>query len=142
MKCRNRKQYADESAVPVSSMIDIVFLLIIFFVVTIDIDREVADQEITLPSVAHGIPLKVKKSENLTINLRKNGNITIDGTIISLEQLQILMKSVAEKWGSRHSIVIRGDNDVTFHETNKIICLLAEYAFGNVSFQAELKKQE
>ena len=29
---RGRRQYAEDSAVPVSSMIDIVFLLIIFFV--------------------------------------------------------------------------------------------------------------
>ena len=76
---RGRRQYAEDSAVPVSSMIDIVFLLIIFFVVTIDIDREVADQEIVLPSVTHGTALKLRKSENLTINLRRSGNITIDG---------------------------------------------------------------
>ena len=117
---RGRRQYAEDSAVPVSSMIDIVFLLIIFFVVTIDIDREVA--------------------ENLTINLRRSGNITIDGNIISREQLQALLSSVAEKWGTRHSIVIRGDREVTFRETDKIIKILAGKGFTDVSFHAELKK--
>lgn len=90
MECK-RRQYVDDSTVPVSSMIDIVFLLIIFFVVTIDIDRDIADQEIILPSVTHGVALRLKKSEKLTINLRCNGNITIDGNIISHEQLQALL---------------------------------------------------
>ena len=50
------------------------------------------------------------------------------------------MSSVAEKWGTRHSIVIRGDREVTFRETDKIIKILAGKGFTDVSFHAELKK--
>ena len=65
---RWRRQYAEDSAVPVSSMIDIVFLLIIFFVVTIDIDREVADQEI-VPLRKNGEP-GIPSSYAETVKLR------------------------------------------------------------------------
>lgn len=121
-----------------ASMIDIVFLLIIFFVVTIDLDHEVQDQEIVLPKVKSGETIKLKKAESLTINLRKGGDITIDGVQVSEQELRKITDLVLNRWGSRHAIVVRGDSDVAFKETNKIIKLLGERNFSNVSFNAEL----
>ncbi len=141
MKSNSRKKYETSTGVPVSSMIDIVFLLIIFFVVTIDLDRDVQDLEIVLPKVKSGEVLKIKKAENLTINLRKNGEITIDGFQITEDQLKQIADSVLDKWGTSHSIIVRGDQDVTFKESNKVIKLLGERGFANVSFNAELSSE-
>jgi len=58
-KKKKRAQLA-EASVPISAMIDIVFLLIIFFVVTASIDKEVEDEMITLSNAPHGKPV-VKK---------------------------------------------------------------------------------
>jgi len=138
MKARKNIRNMEDSGVPVSSMIDIVFLLIIFFVVTIDIDRETSDLEIFLPIVASGTPLRLKKSENLIINIRKNGNLTVDGNLITEKQLASLIEMIAKKWGRKHSIVIRGDQELLFKDTSKVIKLLGNKGFSNVSFNAEL----
>ena len=47
------------SSASLSSMIDIIFLLIIFFVITASFDREQIDTKITLPQVNSGIAIKL-----------------------------------------------------------------------------------
>ena len=134
-----RKNEASISA-PVSSMIDIVFLLIIFFVVTIDIERDAADQEIKLPAIHDGKPLRIKRKEQLTVNVRKNGILTLNGQIINHEYFDTVIKAISQKWGTSYSIIIRADREVDFSETNKIVKALGKVGFSNVSFCAELKK--
>jgi biopolymer transport protein ExbD len=128
--------------VPVSAMIDIVFLLIIFFVVTIDIERDAADQEIELPLLNHGKPIRLKKADRLTINIRGNGDITLEGQVISVEYLEKVVRMIARKWGNTYSIVIRGDRKAEFGQTNKVIKVIGNIGFTNVSFCAELTKKQ
>ena len=44
-KGSKKPQMDDNAEVPISSMIDVVFLLIIFFVVTAAVDKEVEDEK-------------------------------------------------------------------------------------------------
>ncbi len=137
---RNKQKTISQAGVPVSSMIDIVFLLIIFFVVTIDLDREAADQEITLPTVQGGEPLHVKKTDQLTVNVRQNGNLTINGQVITKAYFEELASAVASRWGTNHLIIIRADKDVEFKQTNDVMKILGKLGLANVSFSAELSK--
>lgn len=139
----NRREQRKNSAAisaPVSSMIDIVFLLIIFFVVTIDIERDAADQEIKLPFIQGGKPLRIKRKEQLTVNVRKDGTLTLNGQIINHEYFDKVIKTISQKWGTSYSIIIRADREVDFVKTNTIVKALGKVGFSNVSFCAELTK--
>ncbi len=139
MRNRKSRRAGGLQNVPVSAMIDIVFLLIIFFVVTIDIERDAADQMIVLPTVNTGTPIRIKKGEKLTVNIRGNGDMTIDGQIISLNYLKQAAQIISEKWGNNYSIIIRGDKSAEFRQTNKAIKIFGDIGFTNVSFCAEIK---
>lgn len=68
----------DEIAeVPISSLIDVVFLLIIFFVVTAAVDKEVEDEKVLLADAPHGIPQKEKLKNTVIINVHRDGVITM-----------------------------------------------------------------
>lgn len=140
MKRREQRKNSAAIGAPVSSMIDIVFLLIIFFVVTIDIERDAADQEIKLPSLYDGKPLRIKRAEQLTVNVREDGTLTLNGQIINHEYFDNVIDAIAQKWGTSYPVIIRADREVDFAETNKIIKALGKTGFSNVSFCAELKE--
>ena len=67
----------DNAEVPISSMIDVVFLLIIFFVVTAAVDKEVEDEKVLLADAPHGIPQKEKLKNTVIINVHRDGVITM-----------------------------------------------------------------
>jgi len=122
----------------VAPMADIGFLLIIFFIVTSDLERDAADEQILLPSITNGKPIRLKKAEQLTINIRKTGEITVSGAVVTPETLNSLLDTVSQQWGSAHAVVIRGDRDTEFSETGKVIKMLNKSGFSNISFCVEI----
>ena len=55
---------------PITQMIDIVFLLIIFFVVTASVDKDLVDDTIQMALARNTKPEEVLKANTLTINVR------------------------------------------------------------------------
>lgn len=72
-----KPQMDDNAEVPISSMIDVVFLLIIFFVVTAAVDKEVEDEKVFLADAPNGIPQKEKLKNTVIINVHRDGTITM-----------------------------------------------------------------
>lgn len=58
-----------------ASMIDIIFLLIIFFVVTASFDREQLDSDVILPKVNTGVETRSLPSNRLVLNVLEDGTL-------------------------------------------------------------------
>ncbi|APG65055.1 biopolymer transporter ExbD [Tenacibaculum todarodis] len=98
-----------------SSMTDIVFLLLIFFMLTSTL--------VTVSAIDVLLPKAGGKTENQTavaVTISKNSTFYIDKTKVSLANLeQKLLNSVgADK---KKTIVIRGDKDVPYKNVMKVI---------------------
>ena len=52
------KRNDEELQTPITAMIDIVFQLIIYFVVTSSVDKDVVDESIRLAEASHSLPSK------------------------------------------------------------------------------------
>lgn len=76
-KGSKKPQMDDNAEVPISSMIDVVFLLIIFFVVTAAVDKEVEDEKVFLADAPNGIPQEEKLKNSVIINVHRDGTITM-----------------------------------------------------------------
>ena len=134
-----RKIDMEVAETPISSMIDVVFLLIIFFVVTASLDKEIEDEEIELTNAPHGKPLKKKDPRGVTINVRKNGKINVAGTLVSMGVLSDILTNQAHKFGNDIPIVIRGDRDVQHGYIQKVMEAVTQTKLYRVKFQAEKK---
>jgi len=134
-----RKREIEEAEVPISSMIDIVFLLIIFFVVTASLDKEVEDENIILCSAPHGKPLKKKDPRGVTINVEENGLIMVSGQLVSMKTLSNILTNQASKYGNEIPIVIRGDYRVQHGYVKKVMEAVTETSLYKIKFQAEKK---
>ncbi len=113
-------------------MIDIVFLLIIFFMTVSQITKT-ADLPIPLPRVVEGdIP---GQTATVTINLDRLGNIFIGGERLSLNQALATIEKQLSKFGNDHhrmKITLRCDRNCECRHVSVILKRLANLGFQNV----------
>lgn len=95
----------EQSGINLTSLIDVVFLLLIFFMVTstfIDIQRKL---DLELPE-AKAADLEQKERKPIQIEMDNGGKITLDGQLVSMKALEAKLK---EFGGKRKSAVVRAD---------------------------------
>ena len=136
MSKRNRPATEEAASVPISSMIDIVFLLIIFFIVTATLDKETQDAQINLADAPHGRPVSKQDPRTITINLRRDGSMNISGRPISPSELVSILENVKKTTPDPESIpiVIRGDRMVQYGYAAEILEAIKKTGLYKVSF--------
>ncbi len=86
-----RKKRSLEANIPSSSMADIAFLLLIFFLVAtvIDVDTGIG---MTLPEITDVPPPPVSKDRMAAVLINENNDVLLDGKPISLFQIKSTLK--------------------------------------------------
>ncbi len=104
------KTHSDEQpTLNLTPMIDIVFLLIIFFMVGTkfsELERKIGLQ---VPSVSSNGTLS-SEPEKRVVNVYRDGRIELDDQAVSLQQLTQNLAAAREQY-SRLGVLIRGDAD-------------------------------
>ena len=93
-------------------MIDVVFLLIIFFMTASKFAEVEADIELQLPEVATAAPLTSAPKQR-TVSVEQSGQVQLDGKEVSLAELTEQL-SAAQREFPQLSVVIRGDAACAF----------------------------
>ena len=99
----------DEYAPPMTPLIDIVFLLIIFFLVSTTFLEEERDIQIVLPQAAIG-EARVAVTQPVTLNIRENGQILWGSEALTPEQLEARLRAwlKADERNANVPVVLRG----------------------------------
>jgi biopolymer transport protein ExbD len=102
------KTHLDEQPVlNLAPMIDIVFLLIIFFMVGATFARMERDIELEVPEVADAGALTDAPAHRV-VNVYRNGRVTLDRQEVTLAQLTSELASAREQYDSL-GVHVRGD---------------------------------
>lgn len=113
-------------------MIDIVFLLIIFFMTVSQITRTV-DIPLPLPRVTEGD--SATRNSTITINLNAEGTILIAGQPLSLQNALAAIESKLEKSGNdpgKIKIQLRCDRNCECRHVSELLESLANIGFLDV----------
>lgn len=81
------KTTEDTELINLSGMIDVLFILIIFFLVTTTFKEEEIDHEVTLPVDARNQSLTESTGDLININIRKSGAYVVMGRQMSEEEI-------------------------------------------------------
>ncbi|MGB0717236.1 MAG: ExbD/TolR family protein [Phycisphaerae bacterium] len=93
-------------------MIDMVFLLLIFFLVATTFHQDEREMQIALPFAASSAPISSMLQE-LIINIDRDGQIIVSGQAIEESRLQeILTQAVADNPDQK--VTVRGDRDTAY----------------------------
>ena len=91
-----KKKKELDAKIPDAGMSDIVFLLLLFFLVstTIDVDTGIG---MSLPEIVDDV-LPMSKERLVTVNINENGDVLLNGEIIAIPQIgENLMKKIESK---------------------------------------------
>jgi biopolymer transport protein ExbD len=92
-------------------MIDVVFLLMIFFLVASKLDEADRSIDVVLPQAAAAKPLTSRPKE-FVINIDRDGNYFAGARPVSLDELgRLLRQSVADE-PQRQTVIVRADENV------------------------------
>ena len=123
MKALNEEE---DYSIPMTPMIDIVFQLLIFFLLATTIQEEEIDIQINLPQGTQGAPSGAAGGARLVIGVRKDGSVTLSGTPIEWSDLRKRVID-AGRAKDKPQVHIRADHEATHGKIYKVyqICLEA-----------------
>lgn len=113
MSKKRKNPFKNENEIDLTPLLDVVFLIIIFFMITATFVKEKKTFKVELEKVQNGMDQKLVK-EALTITISKEGNYAINEQLTGLfsrKEIYEQLKNIKEK----HELaVIKGDKDAPF----------------------------
>jgi len=94
-------------------LIDVVFLLLIFFLVTSEFEEQERKLDIVLPTATSAVPMTGKPKE-IVIDVDAGGQVYLRGQPTELDELQRLLESAVANNPVHQSVVIRADRATSF----------------------------
>lgn len=91
-------------------LIDVVFLLLIFFLVATRFEQEERDMDINLPRASQAQPT-IAAQEEMFVNVTKEGQFVVDGEELSLDSLQEKLVRAYRSNPGQQRVIIRADRD-------------------------------
>ena len=110
MNCRRKSSSGDGEVINLSSMIDVMFILIIFFLVTTTFKEEEIDHMVNLPVDARNQSLTQSTGNLAKINIRKSGAYVILGKQLTEEQFEVWMDGEVKKKPDL-KVLVRSDKE-------------------------------
>lgn len=112
-------------------MIDVVFLLIIFFLVSSHLARQDAlELDLPVAESARQDDLEVKK---LTINVLEDGTLMMGGIELPPEQIETRVRGELDRQGKSIAVRIRGSRNAPFGNVEPIMVACAKAGVWDVS---------
>jgi len=118
----------------ITAMIDMTFLLITFFIMSIRFGQE-GEDKVILPNADQATAVTEQGVELVTVNVTKDGLYLINGIEQSSSQYIRYIRARKDE-GGKLEIVVRGDKSTEFNAVQRIMRLTAEAGVSDVSLAA------
>jgi biopolymer transport protein ExbD len=100
-----------DGGINLTPMVDVVFLLLIFFLAATTFASEEVALDLRLPSAKSGQPGKNDKP--LVVNVMADGRLVVDGRDVSFEALRQKLQAAGQR-NAEQAVVVRGDREAQF----------------------------
>ena len=117
-------------------MIDIVFQMIIFFVCTVQLEKDAINEKVRLEMAPHGPAVMKKDPLTVTIDVDNRGSISIAHTTMSPGRLQQVLHKTVAQYGQMVPVVIRGDMQTKHRDVKRIMDTCSRVGIWKIKFAA------
>lgn len=125
----------EPAGMQLAPMIDIVFLLLIFFIVTWQFSRSETELNVSVPTAEEGSDLNRPKGE-IIINVMADGVVRVEGNTVDLAQLHEKLAAIARQFENQ-PVRIRGDGKVAYQRIVEVIDTCQKAGIWNISFATQ-----
>lgn len=115
-------------------MIDVVFLLIIFFLVSMELNKQENRMALELSEGETGLQQDVETLSRLTFNVTESGQIHIAGNAVSITRATTILRERVADVGTDLEVRIRASRRVPYGEVNPILIACAEAGVWDVKY--------
>ncbi|MBI1899709.1 MAG: biopolymer transporter ExbD [Planctomycetia bacterium] len=114
-------------------MIDIVFQLVIFFLVASNMARQEVQEALDLPSAMSRQP-SAEEVERIIVNVLPTGEIEMGGQSLTIDQFRRQIGEARDRLGQDLEVRIRGDRAVPYRMVEPLMIASARSGLWNVAF--------
>jgi biopolymer transport protein ExbD len=135
-----RNQTEEMPTLNLTSMIDVLFLLIIFFVVGtkfIEAERQI---ELKLPQVARNDALSAAP-EKKVVNVYRDGQITLDRKNVSLVELKDQLAAARSQYQAL-GVMVRGDGSTPFERVANVLNACKQAGIADLAISVEIAQAD
>jgi biopolymer transport protein ExbD len=146
MKFTRKKRQHGNTDVVITSLLDINFLLIMFFLMTAHFQQE-SHALLNLPR-EKGEDKAQPDEAGLVINITSIGEVIVSNKVVDLDELRSLVQTqvdrMQEDGGGDQSgalkLMIRADRDASTRDLNRVVSMLREMGVGTMRVATEVPK--
>lgn len=137
MKFRDRQPEAT-AELELAPMIDVVFLLLIFFIVSWQFARFEEDMDVSVPAAEEKVA-DDKPVGEIIVNVTKYGGIVLNGSEVTREDLLTKLKLIAASYPSQ-AVILRGHVETDFQDIINVLDQVKQAGIWNVAFASMAPK--
>ena len=130
-----KKKYPD-AQLDMTPMIDVVFQLIIFFVVTAAMQDKAMETNVRMAMAPNGPIESVKDPRTVTVDVIEDGTIQIMKTRLSEGQLFTILNNARKTSGQSTPVVIRGDLLAKHEAVKRVMDICGKAGLWKIRFAA------
>jgi len=101
-------------------LIDVVFILLIFFLVTARFVQEDRELPVQLPSAKSAVPMTMEP-QIMVVGIDAKGQFVIDGKTLLIEQVETRIRQEVTNNPLNQTVIIRGDRRVPFQHVVSVM---------------------
>ena len=113
-------------------LIDVLFILRIFFIVTFAMARFETELNISVPASESGTQSDRRVGE-LVINVRQDGTLVWNSKVLTEDQLMAQLQEIA-RFDRKRAIIIRGDRKTEYEKIVRVLSVTHASGLHHVSF--------
>ncbi len=129
----------EDPALNLTPMIDVVFLLIIFFMVGARFTEEASDQQfdVQLP-VAAPVQTLSREPDPLVVSVNRAGQFALGGRNLTRPELRTALEQARQAWAGQ-TVIIRGDGEGSYQSVVDVmsLCHQLQITRFSLAFQPE-----
>lgn len=129
-----RKQHSiDPVPIQLAPLVDVLFLLVIFFAVTWKAGLQEKLMDVSVPAAEEGKDRKQTSVGEIIINVKKDGGIVVNGQDLSVADLLGKLENIASIYKDQ-AVIIRGDVETPYDQIIKVLDTCQKAGIWNIGF--------
>ena len=120
----------------ITPMLDVVFLLLCFFVTASVFSQWENEIDIQLPTADAATAPDDRLPGEIIVNVSKDGEASVNGRVVSVEELGVKFRILAQSFPG-HPVVLRVDRDARYESLVAVLDAAAKNDVWNISFATE-----
>jgi biopolymer transport protein ExbD len=128
------RRRSTSTQINMTPMIDVTFLLIIFFLLSSHLAQQETQTELDLPTAASGRQAVDDERPRLSVNVEADGGVMLGSTETTTREMGGRLRIERERLGADMEVRIRADRSVPYNRIEPILLACADAGIWNVTF--------